>query len=137
MMIKRVTQKVCLWYGRKGCRDAVLSTMCQKSEPHLHSNGNDIHVVSVATILEVGVQPIGGLVQTANVACPPVIVNTVHHTAGEGSQAILFQDTSLLLANGHVHYHQEGKLAAQMPLSLMETCKASVTVLRVTKGIYS
>lgn len=115
----------------------VLSTMCQKSEPHPHSNGNEIHVVSVATILGIGVQPIRGLVQTANVACPPVIVNTVHHTVGEGSQAIPFQDTSLLLANGHVRYHQEGKLAAQMPLSLMETCKASVTILRVTKGIYS
>lgn len=66
-----------------------------------------------------------------------VIANTVHHTVGEGSQAIPFQDTSLLLANGHVHYHREGKLAAQMPLSLMETCKASVTVLSITKGIYS
>lgn len=70
MMIKRVTQKVCLWYGRKGCRDdspedhvpRVRATSPLKWECH--------PVVSVATILEIGVQPIGDLVQTANVACP-------------------------------------------------------------------
>lgn len=56
--------------GEKDVKMTVLRTMCQESEPHPHSNGNDIHVVSVTTILEIGVQPIGGLVQTANVACP-------------------------------------------------------------------
>ena len=58
-------------------------------------------------------------------------------TMAEKDAARLLVYTSLLLANGHVHYHQEGKLAAQMPLSLMETCKASVTVLSIIKGIYS
>lgn len=136
MMIKRVTQKVCLRYGREGCQDDSPEDHVPRVRATSPLNGNDIHVVSVTTILEIEFKSIGGLVQHSD--WKPQWWAALFITLLEGSQAIPFQDTSLLLANGHVHYHQEGKLAAQMPLSLMETCKASVTiVLSITKGIYS